>query len=48
MISISDKRRIFGSDIDSIDNNSRRLTVSTHHFFQPWALPRMNPGRVAV
>lgn len=26
MISISDKRRMFGSDIDSIDSKSRRLT----------------------
>lgn len=26
MISISDKRRIFESDIDSTDTNSRRLT----------------------
>jgi hypothetical protein len=25
MISISDKRRIFGPDIDSIDNNSRAV-----------------------
>ena len=27
MISISDKRIIFGSDIDTIDNNSRRRTL---------------------